>query len=281
MARFADNVVLVTGAGSGIGEAVARRFASEGARVACADRSGREGEVAAAFGERGLPVRVDVSQEPDVERMVASVIAKWGALDIVCNVAGVMDENALITDLEVLQWERIIGINARGMFLSMKHALPHLVHRKGNVVNVASTAGVLAPGPGNAAYCASKAAILALTRTAALEFGLLGVRVNAVLPGVTLSPLAKLHLDEASLKSQADHSLLGRAAEPDEVAAAITFLCSKDASYITGVSLPVDGGALASYTSRGVGDALTPTDVGSFISRSSETSPYPFYTTRS
>lgn len=273
---FEGAVVVVTGAGSGIGEATARRFAAEGASVVCGDRSGREALVASDIGDAAIGVHTDVSDEASVIALIGAAVSRFGGLDVLCNVAGVMDQNSLVTDIAVEDWDRMLGVNARGAFLTTKHALPHLVVRKGAVVNVSSIAGALAPGPGNAAYCASKAAIIALTRTTALEFGLLGVRANAVLPGVTLSPPAEAHLDAPTLQSLVDDGFLGRPAKTDEIAAAIAFLASPDASYITGAAIPVDGGASASFTSRATGDDLTPRDLEAWRSRSLDTGDLPF-----
>lgn len=250
MDRFASKVAIVTGAGSGMGEATARLLAAQGARVVCADVSGAEERVAKEIGDNAVAVRVDVSREEDAARMVAAAVEEFGRLDILCNVAGVRHETGLTTDLTTEIWDKVLDVDAKGVFLGMKHAIPHIVDAGGGaIVNVSSIAAVRAAGPGNTAYCAAKAGVEAMTRTAAVEFGLLGVRVNAILPGWVFTGMTA-GLPDHFLREHSDYTLLGRGAQPSEIATVVAFLASDDASYVTGVCLPVDGGTLASYNTR-------------------------------
>ena len=245
--RFSERVVIVTGAASGIGEATARRFSEEGASVMLADRD--RGKLARVAGElppgRTRTHVVDVADTAQVEDLVAATIAAFGRLSVLVNNAGVARVGR-ITEFSLAHFELVMSVNVRGVFNGCRAALPHLCASKGCIVNTASVSG-LGGDWGMSVYDASKGAIVNFTRALALDHGRDGVRVNAVCPTVTLTPMAgDLHESEATLEKLRDRIPLGRPARPEEVAAAILFLASDDAAFITGVNLPVDGGVSAS-----------------------------------
>jgi len=238
--RFWGKRALVTGAGSGIGEAVARGLHAEGAEVVLADLRAEAVEaIAAELGERATPVTLDVRDEEAVRRVV-------GDLDVLANVAGIgstttAPETALDT------WEDVFAVNARGTFLCCKHAIPSMVARGGgSIVNMGSVAGLV--GLRNrAAYCASKGAVIALTRALAIDHVADGVRVNAVCPGTVDSPWVRRLVDEIgeSLDALRARHPMGRLGEPDEIAAAVLYLASDDAAFVTGTAFAIDGGLTA------------------------------------
>jgi 2-keto-3-deoxy-L-fuconate dehydrogenase len=238
--RFSGKRALVTGAGSGIGEAVARGLHAEGAEVVLADLRAEAVEtIAAELGERATPVTLDVRDEEGVRRVV-------GDLDVLANVAGIgstttAPETALDT------WEDVFAVNARGTFLCCKHAIPSMVARGGgSIVNMGSVAGLV--GLRNrAAYCASKGAVIALTRALAIDHVADGVRVNAVCPGTVDSPWVRRLVDDVgeSLDALRARHPMGRLGEPDEIAAAVLYLASDDAAFVTGTAFAIDGGLTA------------------------------------
>jgi meso-butanediol dehydrogenase / (S,S)-butanediol dehydrogenase / diacetyl reductase len=238
--RFSGKRALVTGAGSGIGEAVARGLHAEGADVLLADVRAESVEaVAAELGERATPVTLDVRDEQGVRRVA-------GDLDVLANVAGIgstttAPETALDT------WEDVFAVNARGTFLCCKHAIPAMVARGGgSIVNMGSVAGLV--GLRNrAAYCASKGAVIALTRALAIDHVADGVRVNAVCPGTVDSPWVRRLVDDVgeSLDALRSRQPMGRLGAPDEIAAAVLYLASDDAAFVTGTAFVIDGGLTA------------------------------------
>jgi NAD(P)-dependent dehydrogenase (short-subunit alcohol dehydrogenase family) len=246
-------VALVTGAGGGIGRAVALRFAQEGAAVAAADLDGdRAEQTAQAVIDQGgiaLAQAVDVTQAGQVAHLVETVLARWGRLDYAHNNAGVAHfgpRPTFTAGYDEADWDRIIAVNLKGVWLCMKAELPVMTAQgSGAIVNTASVLGQVG-SPGHAAYVASKHGVAGLTKTAALEYARHGVRVNAVCPGVIrtamVEPLAaNPRLEEAYLRSQA----IRRYGAPEEVAEAVIWLCSDRASFVTGHLLAVDGGQLA------------------------------------
>lgn len=244
-------VALVTGAGSGIGRATALAFAARGARVVVAGRGDDVERTATSVREAGgeaLALRVDVRVEAQVAGLVAAAVAAFGRVDYAVNNAGVGGRVAPITSATEAEFDEIVGTNLKGVWLCMKHELAQMrAQGAGAVVNVASVAG-LSGVPGLGAYAASKHGVVGLTRAAALEVAADGVRVNAVCPGVILhtgisDPVARLRPERLDALVRAHP--LGRAGEPEEVAAAIVWLCSPAAAFVTGAALPVDGGVLA------------------------------------
>jgi NAD(P)-dependent dehydrogenase (short-subunit alcohol dehydrogenase family) len=244
--RFVGKVALITGAGGGIGRAAALAFAAEGARIAVADwNEGAANDTAAAvrsMGAEAMVVRVDVSVEEQVAAMVAQVVAQFGQLDVAFNNAGVDLHGPSITELDEKSWDRVLDINLKGVWLCMKHEIPAMLERGGAIVNMASVGGVVA-APGLGAYIAAKHGVVGLTRTAALEFIGRGIRINALCPGATKSPLLDAWLSTPGIAEaiRKQHPI-GRWAEPEEIARTVLFLASEDASFIVGLPLIVDGG---------------------------------------
>ena len=246
--RFAGRTAIVTGAAAGIGRACAERLAAEGANVVIADRNAdAAADVSAAIGAAARNITVDVARPDEVGSMVQFAIDEFGALDVLVNNAGVAIGGS-VTELSLDDWSAVIDINLRSVWLAMKHALPHLQVRGGAIVNMASVQA-LRGFPGWSGYAATKGGIISLTQQAAVEYARSGVRVNAVAPGTIMTPMNERILaesdDAAALeKAWANHHPLGRLGQPFEVAAAVAFLASDDASFITGALVPVDGGLL-------------------------------------
>jgi 2-keto-3-deoxy-L-fuconate dehydrogenase len=238
--RFTGRRALVTGAGSGIGEAVARRLHAEGAEVVLTDVSAEPVEaIAAELGERASAVPLDVRDEDAVREVVRDV-------DVLANVAGIGSTTAAPdTPLEV--WEAVLAVNARGTFLCCKHAIPGMIERGGgSIVNMASAAGLV--GLRNrVAYSASKGAVIAMTRALAVDHVADGVRVNAVCPGTVDSPWVRRLVEEVgeSLDALRARQPMGRLGKPQEIAEAVAYLASDDAAFVTGTAFVIDGGLTA------------------------------------
>ena len=252
--RLKDKVALVTGAASGIGRATAALFGREGAKVMCADLdvegAERIAQQIADSGGEAASTRADVSVAADVERMVAETVARWGRLDVLVNNAGIYFVLPL-TQVPEEEWDRLININLKGVYLGCKHAIPQMVSQgKGAIVNTASIAGLR--GFGNwTTYSASKGGVVQLTKALAMELARFNVRVNCVCPGIIDTGMFDqavnmTGVDRAELASSIGQAHpMGRIGRPEEVAAAILFLASEDASFVTGVPLSVDGGLWA------------------------------------
>ena len=246
--RMQGKIALVTGAGSGIGRATAVRFGTEGARVACADTDAEAAaETSRTMSMRGneaLALTVDVADEASCAQMVAETLARFGGLTTLVNSAGVRPERP--DPLPALgEWQRAVDINLTGTYLASRAALPALAASKaGSIVNLASIFGLVggSTGPG---YAASKGAIVNLTRQMAIDFAP-AVRVNCVCPGVIETPMtAGLRVDPAWAAKVLKRYPLGRFGQPEEIAAAILYLASDEAAFVTGIALPVDGGYTA------------------------------------
>ena len=242
--KLADKVAVVTGAGSGIGAAITEALYREGAKVVAADISGQQEDVAKRLGEGCLAVHADVTSGADIQAMLAAATSTFGRLDIVCNNAGIDGELGPTGDCSEENYDRVMAINARGVFLGMRYAIPILVAGGGGaIVNTASIASQVA-FPTMAPYCASKGAILMMTKTAAVEYAAAGVRINCICPGVT--DTAFVHrLPQALIDGAKALTPLGRMGQPEEMAKAVVFLASDDASFITGAALTADGGYTA------------------------------------
>src|SRR5881398_1585574 len=245
---FSGKVALVTGAASGMGLATARAFAEAGAAVVLADF--REDAVRAAAeelvtaGHKAIAVRCDVSDDAQVEAMVERTVSEFGRLDAAFNNAGVMPHIAPTADSTRDEWERVIGINLRGVWSCMKYELRHMEKQgSGAIVNNASV-GALTGNPGIGSYIASKHGVVGLTRTAALEYIKKGIYVNAVNPGLIDTQVARdvVAGNEEAYAEIAKNVPIGRAGTPDEIASTVLFLCSPAASYVVGHALTVDGG---------------------------------------
>jgi NAD(P)-dependent dehydrogenase (short-subunit alcohol dehydrogenase family) len=237
--RFTGKRAFVTGAGSGIGAAVARALHAEGAVVTLADVSATADALAAELGGPATAVRLDVREEDQVREVMP-------ALDVLVNVAGIgSTTNAPDTSLDV--WEQVFAVNARGTFLTCKHAIPKMIARGGgSIVNVGSVAALVGL-KNRAAYCASKGAVVALTRALAVDHVSDGVRVNAVCPGTVDSPWVRRLVEDVgeSLEGLKARQPMGRLGTPPEVAEAILYLASDQAAFVTGSSLVIDGGLTA------------------------------------
>lgn len=247
MQRFTSKVVIVTGAGSGIGASAAQRFAQEGASVAFAGRRLAKLEEAAAGIDpaRVLICQTDVSERAQVAALVSATVAKFGKLDVMVNNAGLGAFGAF-TDATEAEFHRIWATNVEGVFFGCQEAMPHLLASRGCIVNVSSVSG-LGGDWGMSIYNTSKGAVSNLTRSLALEFGGKGVRVNAVNPSLTSTEMtAGLEAFPPMMQKFAERIPMGRPAAPAEVAGVIAFLASEDAAFVNGVNLPVDGGVGAS-----------------------------------
>ena len=246
MTRLDGKVAIVTGAGSGIGEATARLIAREGAFVVVADLNRAEAERVAGELDKAVPIEVDVSDEADVARMIETAVQSFGGLDVLHNNATDSSLNAVDTDIATLDmsvFDRLVAVNLKGQFLGCKHAIPAmLAGGGGSIVNTASIDGFVGRGV-RAAYGACKAGVVLLTKSVASQYGTQGIRCNAVAPGLTLTPGAMNNASEEYIELSLRNYPMPRLCAPEDVAKAVVFLASDDASYVNAETLMVDGGA--------------------------------------
>lgn len=246
--QFTGKVAIVTGGSSGMGRAAALAFAREGANVVVADTNVQDGEETVRrfkdSGAEALFVPADVSQASAVEALVNTTIATYGRLDYAFNNAGINEEHGPLTDCTEAEWDRIISINLKGIWLCMKYEIPQMLKLgRGVIVNTASVVG-LTGGRGFPAYVASKHGIIGLTKAAALDYGKQGIRVNAVCPGTIYTSMYERRVgnDPETTARIISEIPLQRLGQPQDIAEAVIWLCSEGASFVTGHSLVVDGG---------------------------------------
>jgi len=246
---FKDKVALVTGGSSGIGRATALAFARKGSKVVIADwiENQETIDMIENLGSDAIFVKCDVSKANDVKALIEKIIATFGHLDFAYNNAGIEGTSAPTQDCSEENWDKTIGINLKGIWLCMKYEIPEMLKKgKGVIVNCSSVAGLIG-FQNSPAYVASKHGVIGLTKTAALENAKLGIRVNAVCPGIIKTPM----IDRVTgNKKEAEQQFagmepVGRFGLPEEIANAVLWLCSDEASFVTGIEMPVDGGFVA------------------------------------
>lgn len=250
MIEFAGKSALVTGGASGIGRACALTVARYGGAVAIADVNAQAGAAVAdearALGADAFFVAADLAHADDVDRVEQAVRARFGGLDMAVNAAGIPGRMSSTLDIDEADFDLLHAVNVRGVWLSMRAELRLMLESGGgSIVNISSGGGLMA-APGLPGYSASKHAVVGLTRTAAVEYGKQGIRVNAVCPGGVMTPMMEIAIQDPARAERIARGPMGRLAQPQEIADAAAWLCSERSSFVTGVALPVDGGILIS-----------------------------------
>jgi NAD(P)-dependent dehydrogenase (short-subunit alcohol dehydrogenase family) len=246
---FTGKVVLVTGGSAGIGRATSLAFARQGATVVIGDvdeRSAETVELIEQAGGTGLFVRTDVSVASEVEGLVKTAVDSFGGTHVAFNNAGVLPPTAPLAEMDEAEWDKVIAVDLKGVFLSLKYEIAHMLTAGGGaIVNTASVAGVIAD-PGMAPYVAAKHGVVGLTRAAAIDYAKHGIRVNALAPGLVETPMTKRWLEDPAMREAVlAGSQMGRAAQPEEIAGMVLFLASPLASFATGGVYVVDAGQTA------------------------------------
>jgi NAD(P)-dependent dehydrogenase (short-subunit alcohol dehydrogenase family) len=255
--RLKNKVAVITGAGSGMGRAMAEMFTAEGARVVCADISGKQDAVAAAIGDAAVGVHADVAKEADIQNMIATAEKRFGRLDILINNAGFGGEMKPLHEQTSESWDRVHAVNIKGVFLGMKYGVISMLKTGGgSIVNITSASGVVG-WKHHSIYGAAKAGVNHLTRAAALDYARSNIRVNAVAPGTTWTGLVKQSVQFAEPPPGAavlPGIPLNRWGLARDIAAAALYLASDEAAYVTGTVLPVDGGYCIGFSGMGAED---------------------------
>jgi NAD(P)-dependent dehydrogenase (short-subunit alcohol dehydrogenase family) len=252
--RLENKIAIITGAGSGMGKATAKLFAAEGAKVVCADISGQQNAVAAEIGPAAVPIHSDVANEDEVRKMIATAEDKFGRLDILVNNAGFGGPMAPLHEQTTERWDRVHSVNIRGVFFGMKYGITSMLKTGGGaIVNISSATGLVG-WKHHSIYAAAKAGVNQLTKVAALDYAGKNIRVNAVLPGTMWTGLVK-QSKEFPLPPPGVARVAGipmdRWGLATDIASAALFLASDEASYVTGVLLPVDGGYCIGFSGMG------------------------------
>jgi NAD(P)-dependent dehydrogenase (short-subunit alcohol dehydrogenase family) len=246
-----DGVAIVTGAGSGIGRAGALAFARAGARVMVVDINGARAEETVRLiteqGGEAAATQLDIADEPAVAAVVAETVRRFGSLDYAFNNAGVSQHRTPLVELDSERWMRTIAVNLTGTFFCMKHEILAMLGQGGAIVNTSSASAFNSGSPGASAYTSSKHGLTGLTKSAAVDYAPRGIRINAIAPGAIMTPLVAVAIgDDHERMAQVERiHPIGRFGQPEEVADTAVWLCSPQASFITGALIPVDGGAVA------------------------------------
>lgn len=252
MASISEKITIITGAAAGIGEAMVRRFVADGARVMLADFDETKGRaLAGELGESADFVRTDVSEEAGFKRAIEATVERWGRLNILVNNAGIALPSEPVESTTLEEFDRLVRVNLRGVFIGCKYAYPHLKNSRGCVLNISSMSGVTGQAR-HAAYGATKGGINALTKCMAVDWGREGIRVNALCPCGVWTDTLRRWMEQQSRSGEIQEYLkrihsLHYCPEPEEIASVASFLCSDDAMFVTGCIMPVSGGSECGY----------------------------------